>query len=988
MKKYSIGVVILVSLIALFGPASALYEDQAGKWDWRQRFVGKVKHITSYHLSSSQSVVVATEKNVLASLLVRNGTLSWRQILETRKAEPSADVINAISSGDGYYGLSEVVKPQSLLTISGNGRYFRSWDSKFGILEWEKTLPEEVLSGVEDGLSKLLFHIKSSKMEITVAKFNEDPRKLEVHVLDAKTGKTRQSPSINVGQWFSISDCEFVSKNYLVCIDQSTLALQFLAIGESTGFVPLSLSDFGLKADSKTLNLKLVIFNHDDESESPVFAVDLGGDGFVVLRIQDKQIKLQKILPQAKAISVAPTNLPDDGVKPTYGVFVLFSKPEELKKKSEIETTQEFRIAVFDLDSWKDVKELNGLFGITAHSPVTVEKMTILPFFTANLVASYKILLCNSDHSIVMASSQGTVSWIREEALASIVSTEIIDLPLSDFEASIEEEFGFTANIATNFISRISTQVHQLQSGITRLSNVLIDIMNPVAPLKRPSDGEDDIDIALTRTGGTGLVRDYFGMHKMIVILSKPGKLFGLDSLTGKVVWSFHDENLGEHLGQMSRKLPIYSQRSTAHYPHKPVSTLVTKGGLILSFNPITGEVVDKVQKPEKIKQTLLMSHSDGEFLKGLVTLSENNHVSVYPSSALDVFLSNKDAYYMLVANDKTGLLQGYSLSSVTKTSPSAKTAWSLSIPQSDYAQDNRMDIFFKRQNEHVHSQGRVLGDRNVLYKYLNPNLVTVVTEGAEGGSAAGDSPASKAKPHYINLYLLDAVTGHVIYTTTHKRCRGPVHLAHTENSIIYSYYNDKSRRTEISSMELYEGYTQANSSAFSSIERPFIRPPVVEHATFIFPTGMVAMTDTQTEKGITNKHLLIALPSGQLLELPKAFVDPRRPLNPTMEHKEEGLIPYIPELPVPSEGMINYNQSLMLVNSIDVGPAGLESTCLVFTYGLDIFYTRVTPSKTFDILKDDFDFLLIAAVLVILISLAYFSKWLAAKKALKSAWK
>ena len=36
---------------------------------------------------------------------------------------------------------------------------------------------------------------------------------------------------------------------------------------------------------------------------------------------------------------------------------------------------------------------------------------------------------------------------------------------------------------------------------------------------------------------------------------------------------------------------------------------------------------------------------------------------------------------------------------------------------------------------EHVHSQGRVLGDRSVLYKYLNPNMVAVVTEGQDATS-------------------------------------------------------------------------------------------------------------------------------------------------------------------------------------------------------------------------------------------------------------
>ena len=38
-----------------------------------------------------------------------------------------------------------------------------------------------------------------------------------------------------------------------------------------------------------------------------------------------------------------------------------------------------------------------------------------------------------------------------------------------------------------------------------------------------------------------------------------------------------------------------------------------------------------------------------------------------------------------------------------------------------------------KRSAEHVHSQGVVLGDRNVLYKYINPNLVAVVAEGDDG---------------------------------------------------------------------------------------------------------------------------------------------------------------------------------------------------------------------------------------------------------------
>lgn len=64
-----------------------------------------------------------------------------------------------------------------------------------------------------------------------------------------------------------------------------------------------------------------------------------------------------------------------------------------------------------------------------------------------------------------------------------------------------------------------------------------------------------------------------------------------------------------------------------------------------------------------------------------------------------------------------------------------------------------------------------------------------------------------------LNIYLLDSVSGAVVFSTTHKRAKGPVHMVHSENWVVYSYYNDKSRRTEIATLELYEGKSQTNST-------------------------------------------------------------------------------------------------------------------------------------------------------------------------------
>ena len=56
-----------------------------------------------------------------------------------------------------------------------------------------------------------------------------------------------------------------------------------------------------------------------------------------------------------------------------------------------------------------------------------------------------------------------------------------------------------------------------------------------------------------------------------------------------------------------------------------------------------------------------------------------------------------------------------------------------------------------KRLDEHVHSVGRVLGDRSVLYKYLNPNLIAFA-------SVSEDT----LKPSTF-IYIIDGVTGKLL---------------------------------------------------------------------------------------------------------------------------------------------------------------------------------------------------------------------------------
>lgn len=76
------------------------------------------------------------------------------------------------------------------------------------------------------------------------------------------------------------------------------------------------------------------------------------------------------------------------------------------------------------------------------------------------------------------------------------------------------------------------------------------------------------------------------------------------------------------------------------------------------------------------------------------------------------------------------------------------------------------------------------------------------------------------------------------------------------------------------------------------------------------------------TEQGITSKHLLIGTAQGSIVDLPLHMVDPRRPALNTPAHlREPGIPPYIPELPVPHENIMNYNQTVLGIRGIGTVP-------------------------------------------------------------------
>ncbi|KOX73244.1 ER membrane protein complex subunit 1 [Melipona quadrifasciata] len=884
----------LIILIGLFNLSLCLYEDQVGKFDWKQNYVGKIKFASFDTVSAAKKIIVATEENVIAALNLKSGQILWRRVLEKGYAG-QIRALGGVTDGD-------------LVSVSGGvPAIVRAWDLATGHILHEWPIAEQNHDRIKD----VKWHIKDGTLHHILPIYNSA---VEVTSYDSKTGDKLKTRRVSAPFITQETECVLVAP-YLACLKgDSSLAVLLL----------VHLFDTHSQPQSVTIN---TIFGAGAQGPYHLESV-LGEEPIVSISADNNQRK--RIL----LVGEVPVPIQRDIVGDAT-LYVVSVDNENIL----LETTYKngAKIVASELLTSKSMPNIStSVTHNSLLSPTIIA--SVCPRQTKGVTCRH--LLVSEDHSVALLQHNKLI-WAREEALANIVAVEIIELPMSDRDQEIETEFDQKErDVLSMMFRRVGSQLKQAKTFLQSMLSFT------------PQQSNQRMD----------LVRDKFGLHKMIVLVTSTGKLYGIETRKGEIIWQLRVRGI-RGFSKRSDAIILYVQRGSRHFPYPPQCALLaedkqTGEGIVYTFNPITGQPLDGLVKlGYRIKQSMLLHVTTDDFLRGILIFDIRDKVHVYPKGATAIAASIAKNTYIFTADQTTGILSGYSLSYSTSQELISHKVWELLLSPKN---QKITHVVSKNPIERVHSQGRVLSDRSVLYKYINPNLVTIVTEGV-----------GHTHKNTLNLYLLDAVSGAMIFSIMHKRVRGPVHVVHSENWIVYSYFNEKSRRTEIASLELYEGKIQSNTT---------------ERQAFIFPAAIESMRETITEKGITSKHIIVALANGGILELPWMMVDPRRPINP--EVREEGVIPYMPEIPIHMDAIINYNQSVFRVSGIHTSPSGLESTCLVFVHGLDLFYTRVAPSKTFDVLKEDFDYYLIVIVLAALLISSYITKKLASQKAQKQAWK
>ncbi|KAJ3082800.1 hypothetical protein HDU99_001547, partial [Rhizoclosmatium hyalinum] len=145
----------------------------------------------------------------------------------------------------------------------------------------------------------------------------------------------------------------------------------------------------------------------------------------------------------------------------------------------------------------------------------------------------------------------------------------------------------------------------------------------------------------------------------------------------------------------------------------------------------------------------------------------------------------------------------------------------------------------------------------------------------------------------------------------------------------------------------------------------------------------------TRTGAGITSREILFGLTSNQLYGVNLRILDPRRPTGPiTSEDKEEMLFPYRATIDYNPKEFASHVLEVAGIKTIVSTPSSLESTSIVAAYGLDLFVVRRAPSKTFDLLSDDFGYVTLIVTLVSLVVGIQVAKHYAERKRVSDQWK
>ncbi|KAL0953048.1 hypothetical protein HGRIS_007249 [Hohenbuehelia grisea] len=600
------------------------------------------------------------------------------------------------------------------------------------------------------------------------------------------------------------------------------------------------------------------------------------------------------------------------------------------------------------------------------------------------------------------------VQWTREEALASVSGAAFVELPeqAQDSAHSVDGEEGFLQRVLRQAHDARGFPGYAMRFGKRFVTGSYDGSGDALSTLPPPSLSQHDLPLA----------RDAFGFRQILVLATPYGIVYGVDTRTGEIVWSrlmglgwAHETGgsvmpvrvyvvkaVGDAGPEESGKakgpevIVVAQRRSentlidTVVY-HIDATTGKNVGpsaaaedaddGFLAGTDVIPGPLVESFVLPGEVKAAVLIDQYLQVYIYPDTPETQKAFRQLAPSLNFPLRSRQQGSFRIIGHRMQISVPPSARASgSDSESSPNpesgpravAHPTWKLALLPGETLLSIQSA---SRGTGNIASVGKVLGNRTTLYKYLNPRVFVVLSQvQASAGDGGAETSTSNAKTEAMcAVRLVDAAKGAVLYSVLLPSFGGvcDVHVSLTENWLVYHYFDGTdggegtTKGWKMVTVELYEGKgvdDKTKSSEISAFSEEIMDLTALEQA-YVFPHGITAMATTSTKFGISSKDIIVATKNHKIQSIPRRMLNPRRPnRKPTAEEQEEMLFPYDPLVPDDARRTLSHNYEVANIEHIITAPALLESTSLVFAYGLDLFLTRVAPSNTFDVLSENFN--------------------------------
>lgn len=340
----------------------------------------------------------------------------------------------------------------------------------------------------------------------------------------------------------------------------------------------------------------------------------------------------------------------------------------------------------------------------------SVQKVFLNSYIRTDRSYGFRALIVMEDHSLLLV-QQGEIVWSREDGLASIVNVVTSELPVEKKGVSI-------AKVENNLIEWLQVCVTLWRFYKLKFVSLLFgDCYLVVSNLnvlficlktkywygfkyflsdKVPFDMSYFLKGHLLKLKGTLMIassedvaaiqnmrlkssdkskmsRDHNGFRKLLIVLTKSGKLFALHSGDGRIVWSLLLRPFGKSEACSPRWLNIYQWQDPHHLAMDENPSVLVVGrcgqsmdgpGLLSFVDTYTGKEISSSSQTHSVVQVIPLPFTDSTEERLHILLDAESCAHLYPqtSEAISILQSEFSNIYWYSVEADSGIIKGHAL--------------------------------------------------------------------------------------------------------------------------------------------------------------------------------------------------------------------------------------------------------------------------------------------------------------------------------------